>query len=1090
MGEKVVAPMASYDSPQFGLYPRGEPARVKIHQTVETDAHGTKHMYIDHYSAAERRKYKHKGIFDYGMAKEYDTATSREEDWSPTTGSVWNMSLRRTNSLLNPSHDTWVYGIENQAVVQKLGYGYNGSHPDNEDVYLVIAKQNGPSEFQGYIQLRENGQTYYLVLIDNYGIAPNRSKLDVGDYAQVSWLPLNRLAEAESYPQALWTFTLDPKDPRGKRGDDAPKLLDCQACECPKSSGEELKDKRNERSWALIDLESERKTSYAVYDEATLTGPQWAYRNAKYPATEKLACKTAAEAIGGRCEVLGESFLGPSREVPDEYAEGKENVAYKFAYSASSVAQSQADAACRGLGAGWSLATREAIEGNKEALKRSRLRGMVGGDSWQNGGSEEKPKITWGYNYMGSDGGRWKRANTMAYYKGRLPAVCMNPKVFDHYGDCSPLKFGEDAFDEEGGGGGAKVSVPCTDGAGGGRAQAAAGALCSAMDHLEKMRHHAIHDGALLHQAMVAMEGATLGACLTPSGGKGLRYKAYDGSQRASRELTVTDDTWSVGVYDEGEKVFQHPESVPFKRLYLQRTSDEKYLQVDPEDGKPSYSSERVAVGYAVEFRDERDEAHGVWVIRLDEYGESYLISKGASPGGDAPESLATTASLGEALLHGWRFVAIATDCPQVFTTGDGRFFGPTFASCPALFSGANLNKKQSYINGEMQQRQGLSFTPIDVLKNWDHLWKKCGGDTNKALTDTECANFKVVREVIDKWDPSGDTEFKRQYPTQSDDGDGDRSITQGYVRFCAQPVTAGCLPTVDTEGKKKNTTSCPYIKQTGLDGTTKQDSSTAYCKAANDDPTLKRQTFIEFCRQCKKATPDFNSNVEAEDLRYAGCREVCGCILRLDDDDYVAGRKRLKKALGGTGQLPPEKCGWWNPCSFDNQSEGLTNPYLIADKVTDTCPDIQSCYIEQNIEVGRDVKISGNGKFNISASCKQNDKDKEVDDKDKRIKDMVKALQDKHKSLGSAFDYGKLKSLKSTPYIKPVPEGATETEFKVAVANFEKDNPQPKVEAAASPIGSGPVVAVVGVVTLLAVAALVYFFLFKMSNKKAKPTG
>ena len=36
----------------------------------------------------------------------------------------------------------------------------------------------------------------------------------------------------------------------------------------------------------------------------------------------------------GRCEVLGESFLEPSHEIPDEYkgdAEGNENMASKFA---------------------------------------------------------------------------------------------------------------------------------------------------------------------------------------------------------------------------------------------------------------------------------------------------------------------------------------------------------------------------------------------------------------------------------------------------------------------------------------------------------------------------------------------------------------------------------------------------------------------------------------------------------------------------------------------------------------------------------------------------------------------------------------
>ena len=101
-----------------------------------------------------------------------------------------------------------------------------------------------------------------------------------------------------------------------------------------KSTGEEMGDKRNKRNWALINLGSKRQgTLYRdlIYDEATLTVPQWAYRSAKYSPIESLSCKTVTAAIGDRCEVLGESFLGSSHEIPDEYkgyAEGKENVAW------------------------------------------------------------------------------------------------------------------------------------------------------------------------------------------------------------------------------------------------------------------------------------------------------------------------------------------------------------------------------------------------------------------------------------------------------------------------------------------------------------------------------------------------------------------------------------------------------------------------------------------------------------------------------------------------------------------------------------------------------------------------------------------
>ena len=1257
-----------HDSPQFGLYPHGQAARVKIHQTIETVSHGTKHMYIDHFGTTElppEQSQRNKMIFDYGIDKDYPSASgkkpprwiSRDKDWSSETQSVWNMSLRRINSLINPSESTWVYGIENQGVIQRLGYAYDGTKSRVDEFYIVVDKQIGPNEFQGYIQYRQSGKIYYLMLVDGHKIPPDQKKLDVDDYAEISWLALEQKrgsknsshddrfdttnhpppTQVERYPQAMWTFTLDPDDPRGKGG--MPKLLDCEACECPKSSGRESKDPRNEKKWKLLDQWGNPKGGYLLYDDGSLTGPQWNQLNELGLTQSNMACKAAADALGGeftytykeqpvgefmgpflgkskksdfggdlnlaiqnglstygatlghiqyrseevyyfktasrfvmsasvhraknyptwrveatlvkgvsggRCQVNGDNLfssdanqsrlrngyivslvqsggmalysnmsengkvsLGKPRadrgwiietedglDVKDgsrvyfrsvdnkrymhdnakegggfsgggrnarvnwtleeqagnpgtyfirgnstgrylynnmtngggfafgkklpkgikcmygmecyknpfnpkfaawkivtnegvngygrddtrkDYAEGKENVAYKFTLTPSHVTKEQATTACQVFGAGWSLATRKAIEENKEALSRSTLNGGIRLDSWQNSGTEQEPNVSWGYNYM-QPGDTWKRANNqLSVYDNQIPAICMNPNVFSEYDGCSALKLSTSSPGDGEEGDNAKSAVMPCSGDGTGRASLLTGdTICPEMDNMAKMQHEkgGILDGAHVHQIMMPLDRTSrvVTSCLSPAGGKTfLRYKPYDEGQ-AHEDINVMDDTWTVGVYDEGDLVYRQKDGIPFKRLYLQRTSDKKYLTVGTSTGKVSFSSDRNKLGYAVEYRDQTNDKSRVWIIRLSSgyETESYLISKGAymdSKSKSPPrlKRLSVTGSLETALLYPWRFSELTTDCPQLFNGGS-----TTFATCPSLFGSDTINKEQTYINADMDQPQGLSFIPQDMLKDWDQLWQKCGDDTKKAQIDPDCANFDTVKGVIDRWDPTGDTEFKQQYPTENNTGD--RSTAQAYVRFCAQPVTVGCLPTKDKNGDNiEGVASCPYIKQAGVDGSTNQSDSTAFCKAANDDPELKRQTFIEYCHQCKQATPAFNSDPTSTlDERYKGCRSVCGCVLRHDNDKFVYVQQKVRLELEDTGQVPPAKCGWWTPCHYAGQSTGLDNPFLITEKDDTPCPSIQNCSQTVNLDIKGDVVTKGGSSFNIDMVCNQ----------------------------------------------------------------------------------------------------------------------
>lgn len=963
--------MASYDAPQFGLYPGSKSVRVKIHQNVDTVHHGTKHMFIDHFDAAWRRtprlvktatktiSKKDVGIIDYGISADYQTSTSRENDWASLASSVWKMCLRRVNvALIKPSHDTWVYGVENQTVVQRLGQG-DGSYPDNDDLYIIIDRQNGSNELQCYIQTRVNGATYYLILIDNRIAAPNREKLDVSDYANVYWLPADRFADAKANRQALWTITVHPEDV------DATTVnpLDCKVCACPEESGKERLDQRNNFNYVLYDKFNNRKSSFKLYDEATLTGPQWAWRNGlknsfnRRLTTADIACKTAAQGIdGGRCEAVGENELASKTE---DYAEGKANVAYKFDATTAAVKQEQAAAACAALGDGWRLATRDAIEGNEEALKRSKLNGMIGSDSWQNAGSERRPNVKYGYNYLGSRNA-WKRANAMD--NPSLPAICMNPNVFTEYDNCTPVNLQTSALN--GTDADENVTMACTSGSTG---MTQSNGNCPNMKGMEALQAHIIADGIMIHQAMMAVHGTKpQHVYLTPSKDYKLREK-----------MNLVDDTWKISVYDMGQNVYNRKDETPFKTLYMQRTSDEKFLTVDKATGAVSYDAERRSVGFIVDYRDRHDANKRVSVIRLSTGGyddDSYLVSKGALKDAAPLESLAITSSLETATLYGWQFKEIKSDCPQAFTNG------PTFPTCPALFGSKNVDKTQMYVNTDMATPQGLAFTPRNQLNNWDKLWKKCGGDGVKARVDPECANFEVTKKIIKKWDPGNESEFQKQHPTEMSD-DGDSSTSQAFVRYCAQPVTVGCRPTpgkVDGKDVVTKSTSCPYIKQTGTDGTVSQSSSTAMCKAANDDPDLKRKTFVEFCQRCKKATPYHNERPnDATDDRYKGCRDVCGCILREDDKKYLSAKKTLEKALEGTGQLPNEKCGWYMPCAFAAQSTDLNNPYLIADPVDVDCPSIMSCNINQTLTAGENVILGKNASINMSAVCTQNNNDK-----------------------------------------------------------------------------------------------------------------